>query len=209
MTVQLEANFAAHAGQESDGPVLCAVLLNPSFTSPSSVSYGNLRVAAEALGFGRVSTVNLVGRQTRNSHDLAELATMPAAWHSARPEIEDALQTSDHVLFGWGDSPLRGIANTWKQEQIEWTIGRAIDHGHEYVLLMDGKPRHPSRWRQYVGPQRGLFTGPSLNHRFAQALKLHRTDAVLGRRNDHESFLSVKVLDNVETRRPGRQRTPA
>ena len=208
MTVQVEDNLAARAGQEGDGPALCAVLLNPSFTGPNSVSHGNLRVAAEALGFSRVSTVNLVGVQTRNSYDLAELATMPAAWHSARPEIEDALQTSDHVLFGWGDSRLRGIANNWKQEQIEWTVGRAIDHGHEYVLMMDGKPRHPSRWRQYVGPQRGLFTGPSLNHRFAQALQLHRTDLVLGRRSDRENPPPLELLD-IEARRFTRERTPA
>lgn len=207
--MQVETSLAACAGQEGDGPALCAVLLNPSFTGPNSVSHGNLRVAAEALGFGRVSTVNLVGVQTRDSHDLAELATMPAAWHSARQEIEDALQKSDRLLFGWGDSRLRGIANTWKQEQIEWTIARAIDHGHEYVLMMDGKARHPSRWRQYVGPQRGLFTGPSLNDRFAQALQPHRTDSVLGRRSDRENPLSVKVRDKVEPRRPTRERTPA
>ena len=209
MPLQIDANLAVRTVHDAAGPALCAILLNPSFKGRNSVSQGNLQIAAEALGFDRVSTVNLVGVQTRNSHDLAERATTPAVWRSARPEIEEALRMSDHVLFGWGDSRLRGIANAWKQEQVEWIIDRAIDHGHEYVLMMDGKPRHPSRWRQYVGPQRGLFAGPSLNHRFAQALQPRRAESILGRRSNLERHPLAEVLKKAEARRSEWQGAPA
>lgn len=207
--MQIETGPTARSVGNADGPALCAVLLNPSFSGPHSVSHGNLRVAAEAMGFGRVSIVNLVGLQTRNSRDLAELATTPDVWHSARPGIDDAVRKSDHLLFGWGDSRLRGIANTWKREQIAWTVARAVEHGHEHVLMMDEKARHPSRWRQYVGPQRGLYTGSSIEHRFVQALRLHRTDSMLGRRRPDEGWIPPMALDTVDISRFTRVRTSA
>lgn len=206
--MQIEIGHTARSAGDADGHALCAVLLNPSFSGPRSVSHGNLRVAAEALGFDRVTIVNLVGLQTRNSRDLAELATAPDAWRSARTEIGDAIRESDHLLFGWGDSRLRGIANTWKQEQIEWTVAQAIEHGHEHVLMMDEKARHPSRWRQYVGPQRGLYTGPTVEHRFAQALRLHRTDSMLGRRRPDEGPI-LPTSDTVDISRLASVRTSA
>lgn len=207
--MQIETAPMARSVGNADGPALCAVLLNPSLSGPHSVSHGNLRVAAEALGFCRVSIVNLVGLQTRNSRDLAELATTPDAWQAARPGIEDAIRKSDHLLFGWGDSRLRGIANTWKREQITWTVARAIEHGHHHVLMMDESARHPSRWRQYVGPQRGLYTGSSIEHRFVQALRLHRTDSMLGRRQPNEGSIASMALDTVDITRFARVRTPA
>jgi hypothetical protein len=207
--VQIETGPMARSVGNAGRHDLCAVLLNPSFSGTHSVSHANLRVVAEVLGLDRVLVVNLVGLQTRNSRDLAELATTSDAWHAARPEIEAATRQSNHLLFGWGDSRLRGIANTWKQEQIEWTVARAIEHGHEHVLMMDEKARHPSRWRQYVGPQRGLFTGSSIEHRFVQALRLHRTDSILGSRRPDEVPTHPVTLDTVEISRFARVRTSA
>lgn len=207
MTVQIETGPTARSVGNVDGPALCAVLLNPSFSGPHSVSHGNLRVAADAMGFGRMSIVNLVGLQTRNSRDLAELATTPDVWHSAQSGIEDAIQKSDHLLFGWGDSRLRGIANTLKREQIAWTVARAIEHGHQHVLMMDDKARHPSRWRQYVGPQRGLYAGSSIEHRFVQALRLHRTDSILAPPWPEEGSIPPIALDTVDISRFARVRT--
>ena len=160
---------------------LCAVLLNPSFNAENTVSHSNLGVAARSLGFSAFGIVNLVQVPSRNSKDLAQMATREESWVMSRPEIGEALISADEVIFAWGASRLLGEANRHKEEQVRWTIEETFRAGHTDVLLMDGSPRHPSRWRQYVGPQKGRVVGETLEDRFRTVLHRHSLASVRGR----------------------------
>lgn len=152
------------------GALVCAILLNPTL-GEESVSGANLAVAASALGFRSLRIVNLVGINTRNSKELAQLAVDRQAWDASRPEIAAAIESCDQILFAWGSSPLAGTANKWRTEQINWVVSLCQSLGHRSAWMMDGVPRHPSRWRQYVGPQRGLFAQNSIHERFRNAIR--------------------------------------
>jgi hypothetical protein len=157
---------------------LCAVLLNPNFNTENSVSHSNIRVAAASLGFGSFHIVNLVQVQSRNSKELAQKAMNQEPWLISRPEIYQSLNYADEVIFAWGASRLAGQANRHKDEQVEWIIQQTIRAGHTEVLLMNGSPRHPSRWRQYVGPQKMRVTGDTLEDRFRKVLNSHPIEDV-------------------------------
>lgn len=157
---------------------LCAVLLNPSLSTGNTISHLNLGVAATTLGFSGFQIVNLVQVPSRNSKDLALVAADEEDWLKSRPEIDRVLKAADEVVFAWGASRLAGEANRHKEEQITWTIQQTLKAGHSEVLLMDGSPRHPSRWRQYVGPQKKRVAGDTLQDRFQSVLKRHPIETV-------------------------------
>jgi hypothetical protein len=160
---------------------LCAVLLNPSLSTQDTISHSNLGVASKTLGFEGFQIVNLVQVPSRNSKDLALVAASEDDWLKSRPEIDRALKSADEVVFAWGASRLTGEANRHKEEQITWTIQRTLNAGHSEVLLMDGSPRHPSRWRQYVGPQKKRVAGDTLEDRFRAVLNRHPVDTLQSR----------------------------
>lgn len=167
------SSSSTFAEQHSTRGMLCAVLLNPSLSTGSTISHSNLEVAATTLGFSGFQIANLIQLASRNSKDLAPMAINEDDWLKSRPEIERALNSSDEVVFAWGVSRLAGEANSYKEEQINWTIQEALSAGHFQALLMGGSPRHPSRWRQYVGPQRNRIPGDTLEDRFQLALNRH------------------------------------
>lgn len=172
------------------GHELCAILLNPSLKATGSTSQGNLEIAAPALGYSAVSIVNLIDLPTRNSKELSPLAVDPQIWIAARPRIESALSMADGVIFAWGASRLEGKANLWKENQVEWIIEQTLQLGHSTVFMMDGSPRHPSRWRQYVGPQKQRVLGATLEERFQSALR--RCSPEVASKNQ-EKWLSVQT----------------
>ena len=146
-------------GPATEGGKICVVLLNPSSSDQPTVSVKNVERVIPRLGFGSFEIVNLVDIPTKNSKSLAAVANTPEIWLGARNELTDALARADDLLFGWGHAPLQGPANGLKRMQTLWLYAEAERLGHTHAWMMNGLPRHPSRWHQYVGPQRGLISG--------------------------------------------------
>lgn len=150
---------------------LIAVLLNPVRHNRVTVTERNTRLAAAELGFGSVEIVNLSSVPTRDISELSRLGSDPRGWQRSRPPLRRALQRGDSLLFAWGTTRLTGPARSHQRHQIEWLLQVAEVSGHRAALVLDGLPRHPSRWHQYVGPTHGRYTGDTLAERLAEALK--------------------------------------
>lgn len=149
-----------------------AILLNPA-TEANGVSRTHLVLeeVRTAKTWGTLEIANLVEIPTRNSKELEQVATSAQLFLGARDRLETVLARSDILVFAWGVAPLRGPAGKYVRNQVSWVISRALHHGHTHAWLMGGHPRHPSRWRQYVGPQRGLFDGVTTVDRLIQGLE--------------------------------------
>ncbi|WP_282580688.1 DUF1643 domain-containing protein [Microbacterium aurugineum] len=154
----------------SEDSSVCVLMLNPSLDEKRSTSYAVLEVVSERKGWNMIEIANLFPVHTRNSKLLAATSLNRSDIFSARPRIDAAIARCAEVLFAWGVAPLPGIAGRLYREQVEWVISRTAHYGHEDAWMMGGEPRHPSRWRQYVGPQRAIVSGVSTAERLERAL---------------------------------------
>ena len=149
-----------------------AILLNPAReanrVSRTHLVLEDVRVAK---AWGTLEIANLVGIPTRNSKELEQVATSVQLFLDARNHLEAVLASSDALVLAWGVAPLRGLVGTYVRDQANWVISRALHHGHTHAWVMGGHPRHPSRWRQYVDPQRGLFDAVTTVDRLTQGLE--------------------------------------
>ncbi|MEV8373632.1 DUF1643 domain-containing protein [Kribbella sp. NPDC056861] len=151
-----------------------AILLNPSADPQGSVSVAMLRALRDHRGWAAVPVVNLVNTPSRDSRELSQLAGDSRVWEAARGPLEQAIRDCDELLLGWGVSPLAGAARPHQRAQVRWVLNHARAHGHTRAWMLAGAPRHPSRWRQFVGPQRGLIVGGSTIDRIDQLLTYTR-----------------------------------
>jgi hypothetical protein len=140
----------------------------PRRPSPSA----NLKVAGELLGVAHVRLVNLCGLATTDLPSLSSAATTVDVWRAAQPDLVDALIAAEVLVFAYGLGGFVGSARHHFRGQVRWLHETAHGIGHRNALMLDGRPRHPSRWRQYLGPQRGLFTQPTFEDRLRAALRL-------------------------------------
>ena len=90
---------------------------------------------------------------------LSACGSGAAGWLAARPRLVDALQEADLLLAAWGLHALHGPARLRRAEQLSWLQGEARAHGHVNAWCVGGKPRHPSRWHQYVSDRHGRTSG--------------------------------------------------
>lgn len=159
---------ARHANRSRVG----AILLNPAREANRvSRTHMVLEDVRVAKAWGTMEIANLVETPTRNSKELEQAATSVQLFLDARDRLDTVLASSDTLVFAWGIAPLRGLTGTYVRDQANWVISRALHHGHTHAWVMGGHPRHPSRWRQYVGPQRGLFDGATTADRLTQGLE--------------------------------------
>lgn len=158
------------------GPTLrlTSILLNPPRAGGGAVTRRSLAVACEVLGAKELEIVNLVGTPTRDLLGLNVVAGEARPWTSARPALRSAVCGADILLFGWGlggfRQPVRGLFRM----QVAWLIEAALCAGHDAAWMLDGSPRHPSRWPQYLGPARGLYVDSTFERRVASALRVTR-----------------------------------
>lgn len=157
----------------SSGTALCVVLQNPSPALRASISSRNAETAAMLLGHDSVILVNLLSVPSRNSRDLEALGPDTAAWIESRHQIQEGLGGADEVLFGWGHTRLGAGLEPARREQVRWVRDAARQAGHTHAWTVGPEARHPSRWRQYVGPVRGLFAGDTFEERLRLALQRH------------------------------------
>ena len=155
-----------------------SILLNPPRVGGGGVTRRSLNAACKALGATDVEIVNLVGIATRDLPGLNDAASEPTAWLAARRDLTSALVQADGLLFGWGLGGFRQPVRDLYRDQVRWMIEASLGAGHVTAWMMDGAPRHPSRWPQYLGPVRGRFLESTFEGRVASALRSEPLDAV-------------------------------
>jgi hypothetical protein len=150
---------------------LAVVLLNPVPHDRPTVTARNVELAQRVLGYERITRVNLSPVPAPDLAALSLCAAAPDSWRAHRPMLRQALWSCDALLFAWGVTYPTGAARAWAQEQLAYVHGQARLAGHTEAFLLDGRPRHPSRWQQYLGPQRGLVEQVAFDERVRRALK--------------------------------------
>ncbi|MFG2822616.1 DUF1643 domain-containing protein [Kitasatospora sp. NPDC048365] len=167
--------------KESRGPddgsqetgALCAVLLNPPLrTSEETVSFRNLKAALPLFNCTALRIVNLVDIATRDQIELQQVEIAKSDILRSRGLICDAIEEADDVLLAWGSSRISGEVGRLLRDQADWVRAHLRAGPTRRVWTTAGKPRHPSRWRQYVGPQKQRATGSSFEERLASVLTL-------------------------------------
>lgn len=152
----------------TDRRTLAAILLNPPVTTGTRTSNAVAR-AGRALGYQQVLVVNLCSLPTRSVVELN--ATSSAAdWARARDELASAIQHCSGILGGWGISGLTGIARQARDDQLAWLRRTAVAADLENIWMLDGSPRHPSRWHQYVSDKYSRTTGGTFDARLSEML---------------------------------------
>ncbi len=159
------------------GVAACAVLLNPSHDPERSTSAVVLEALRIERSWGSISIANLLNIPSQDSRKLPPQADDARLWVESRTNLQAAIAGSTDLIFGWGVTPLTGPARQLQREQVEWVIDIARRSGHQSVWMLAGAPRHPSRWRQFVGPQRGLYSGGTTSERIHRALTQNPTES--------------------------------
>ena len=149
---------------------LVAILLNPKDSSGITTTYRNIQVASQVLKVTSFEIVNLVSLPTKDLPVLNQLASDPNDWISARGDLRRGIKQGDLVLSAWGLGGFSGQSKVNFQDQKSWLRTYLQSIGVDCVLTIGGRPRHPSRWRQYLGPQRGLYKQATFELRLEAAL---------------------------------------
>lgn len=148
--------------------VLLAVLLNPPSSTTGVRTRNAVNLAGEVLGFPRIEIVNLVSTATPT---VLELNDQPLdAWLNARPHLSLGLRKASAILAGWGTTGLSGDARAARAYQVDWLLDEAAKVGIYDLWTVGGRPRHPSRWHQYVSGKHGRTAEGSFAQRLAQVL---------------------------------------
>lgn len=149
---------------------LGAVLLNPPLTT-GAVTMRHLQVAAEVLGCDGVRVANLFATPTRSVTQINDVGRDSAGWTEARPALARLGATSAELVAAWGVSGLHGPAFAHWQAQITWLIHQFRQDAVAGVWTLNGEPRHPSRWHQYVSDRHGRASGATFRDRLSSVLR--------------------------------------
>jgi len=128
-------------------------------------------LVCEILGYDRSMIVNLFGRPSRSSRDIAVLGKEPEGWYDARQELSEAISVADGVLLGFGLIPSSRESGPHLRAQLQWLREELRKQGHLSVWQVGDRPRHPSRWHQYVSDVHQRTDGGSFHERLHQALR--------------------------------------
>lgn len=149
--------------------LLVVVLMNPPSESSGSRTRNAVAVAGALLGHTHVRIVNLCRLPTKSVVELA--ASSLSDWNRARPDIVEAFGQPNAVLTAWGVSPLRGAAQRHFESQVRWLCRVGLETGLDRVWTVGGRPRHPSRWHQFVADKHGRTEGGNFPERLNQVLE--------------------------------------
>jgi hypothetical protein len=149
---------------------LGAILLNPPLTGGSATTR-HLQVAAEVLGCDGAQIANLFAIPTRSVVEINDAGRLWAGWEAARPELERVIASADELLAGWGVSGLHGEAADNLLRQVTWVGERVEQAVRRPFWMLNGEPRHPSRWHQYVSDRHGRASGDTFRQRLASVLR--------------------------------------
>lgn len=150
---------------------LGAILLNPPLTT-GAATMRHLRVAAEVLGCDDVQVANLFAIPTVSVTEINEAGRNAEGWEAARVQLARVIETSAELVAGWGVSGLHGPAAAHRQGQLAWLVDQLAARGQPLsIWTLNGEPRHPSRWHQYVSDRHGRASGPTLHDRLGSVLQ--------------------------------------
>ncbi|WP_447949620.1 DUF1643 domain-containing protein [Microbacterium aurum] len=149
---------------------LVAILANPS-TAGGDRTRKRIALAANVLGYDDYRIINLFSIASASSRDVAVLGESPQGWHTARAEILDGLSDATGVLLGFGIIAAKGDGKHHLRAQLRWLCTELRNAGHSQVWQLGERPRHPSRWHQYVSDLHGRTSGGTFEQRVSKALR--------------------------------------
>jgi hypothetical protein len=159
---------------------LGAILLNPSLGSGAQ-TVRQLEVVGRVLRCDGLQIANLFSVATRDITEINEAGKSGDGWVAARPQLGRVIAECDCLLAGWGVGGLAGRAANYQRLQLGYVRERAREAGHYSVWTLNGEPRHPSRWHQYVSDRHGRAHGSCFEERIKMVLRDVAFDMVCGR----------------------------
>ncbi|WP_104170005.1 DUF1643 domain-containing protein [Cryobacterium sp. M23] len=138
-----------------DGHLL-VILSNPPTTSGAR-TLQRVQLAKETLGHSTVSIANVFSISTYRTRGITIAGVEPEGWIAARSELTAALKTADAVILAYGCQEPSGAARYHFRDQLAW-LQTEIDFLGLTVWMIDGQPRHPSRWHRHTHAQHPSLT---------------------------------------------------
>ncbi|MFJ8745312.1 DUF1643 domain-containing protein [Embleya sp. NPDC127516] len=162
-----------------DQRTLCAILLNPPLRpAVETISHRNLLAALPLTGCTKLRLANLIDLQSKDQTQLASLVVTEPDLERSRQQLSVAIEGADEILFAWGAGRITGVVGKLLKEQAAWVRAHVDNRGLSKVWMVAGTPRHPSRWRQFVGPEKGRVEGRSFEERLAKVLTIHKSSTL-------------------------------
>lgn len=161
-----------HQVHEKDyARTLCAVLLNPALKEEqSTTTYRNVSTALPLLRCTELVIANLICIATKDAPALNLRTLTEDKILESRRQLTAALSRADEVLVAWGMGGMTGSVRTALRAQVDWLGVHLSARGVGHVWTLAGRPRHPSRWRQYVGPEKQRVEGRTFEERLQRVL---------------------------------------
>ncbi|MFA3840728.1 DUF1643 domain-containing protein [Streptomyces aureus] len=164
------------AAPKGDQRKLCAILLNPPLRPAiDTISHRNLLAALPLTGCTQLRLANLIDLQSKDQNQLASLVVTESDLERSRLQLSAAIEGADEILFAWGTGRIAGVVGKLLTEQAAWVRARVSARSPSKVWMVAGTPRHPSRWRQFVGPEKRRVEGSSFEERLAKVLTSHES----------------------------------
>ena len=150
------------------------MLLNPALRpTVETISYRNLAAALTVVGCSSLSLANLIDLPSRDQTVLGTYTIADDDVFRSRALLLESASQADEILFAWGSGGIGGAVGAVVKGQAAWIQKQATALGYERVWMVAGKPRHPSRWRQFVGPQKQRVQGNTFEDRLGKVLVAH------------------------------------
>lgn len=127
---------------------LSAILATPPLTSGGR-TLARVEMARQVLGAERSIVANLYDVPTRDIGELATKGHDPAQWRRSRTALKQAVDLADVVMLAYGVSRPPAPVRSYHDEQVEW-LNELFDRRSVPVLMVGGRPRHPSRWQRWT-----------------------------------------------------------
>ncbi|WP_368671712.1 DUF1643 domain-containing protein [Cellulomonas humilata] len=171
-------------GEADNGAArLAVVCLNPPSSSTGSRTLGGVRRLADGLGINDTLTVNLLDVPSQSFDDFPTVGADELRWRSSREHLASSLEMlrpeRDVVVAAWGLSKFREPSRSLLSSQIRWLVLFLDSEGWSQMHTFGGRPRHPSRWHQYVSDKYGRFSEFEPSERYAAALTSGRLSELL------------------------------
>lgn len=135
--------------------ILGAILINPPLGN-GRATHRHLNALREVLGCDLVQIANILSVPTSSTDDIRKAGVDVGLWHQTRPEVSKLIQSADHIVLGWGLGGITGAARQHFDAQVRW-VEHELTRRREGVPVwtVGDRPRHPSRWHQYVSDRHG------------------------------------------------------
>jgi len=157
-------------------------LLNPALKSvENTITFRNVRSALPLVDFHRVAIAILLNVPTKDAAELNRAVIGELEVVDAQAVLALLLEQADEVIVAWGVGGMSGPVRLSLQRQTKWLFEALGQSGIDRVWTVSGKPRHPSRWRQYVGPEKRRVSGSCFEERLSRVLAPTLLDTEDGR----------------------------